>query len=112
MPYIYLLGALIRREAKMVKVALIGLVMVLGLSGCASFGESISFKQNWAEFWRSPAEGTPWEPMKQDWGQFWKSPAAGTPWESIKENWAEFWRSPAEGTPWESMKQDWAQFWN
>jgi hypothetical protein len=44
----------VRREAKMKNLALIALIMVLGLSGCASSGKSGFIIQEWTGFWKSP----------------------------------------------------------
>ncbi len=56
----------------MKKLALIALIMVLGLSGCAS-GVGYSIKEDWTEYWKNPG-GLSWEIFKGDWTEYWKNP--------------------------------------
>ena len=63
--------------------ALIALIMVLGLSGCASSGKS--------GFRRIPEAAEPWMTFKQEWTGFWKGPEAAEPWKSFKQEWTTFW---------------------
>ena len=59
----------VRRKAKMKGLGLIALIMVLGLSGCASSGMSGLIKEDWTEFWNDPGGGS-WEVIKWDWTEF------------------------------------------
>jgi hypothetical protein len=95
---------LVRRKAKMEKLALIALIMVLGLSGCACPGTSGPIKQDWATYLKG-IEGD-WESTKQDWTAYWKNPG-GENWERIEKDWAAYWKNPG-GETWELMKQDWS----
>ena len=54
----------------MKRLALIALIMVLGLSGCASSGTCGLIKQDWVRYWNDPG-GASWESVKQDWRWFW-----------------------------------------
>ena len=90
----------------MEKLALIGLIMVLGLSGCACPDTVGSLKQDWVAYWKS-LEGD-WDSTKQDWAAYWKN-REGIDWESLKQDWGAYWKS-VEGD-WGSTKQDWAAYW-
>jgi hypothetical protein len=76
----------------MKKLALIALIMVLGLSGCASSGTRGSIKQDWVAYWKDPG-GAFWEQIKEDWITYSKDPG-GAFWESIKDDWRDFWKDP------------------
>ena len=97
------------RKAKMKRLALIGLVMVLGASGCVFFNRSSSIGETWAEYWKNP-DGESSKSIKQDWDEYWKNPG-GDSWESIKQYWAEYWKNLG-GDSSESIEQYWKEFWN
>jgi len=61
----------VRREGKMKNLALIALIMVLSLSGCASSGKRGFIIQEWTEFWKGPEAAEPWKSFKQEWTEFW-----------------------------------------
>jgi uncharacterized protein YceK len=86
--------------------ALIALIMVLGLSGCASPGTSDSLKQDWVAYWKS-VKGD-WDSTKEDWTTYWKDPG-GITWELMKGDWAAFWKNVRDD--WGSAKEDWTAFW-
>ena len=86
--------------------ALIGLIMVLGLSGCACPDTVASLEQDWVAYWKS-LEGD-WDSTKQDWVTYSKDPI-GIDWESLRQDWVAYWKG-LEGD-WESTKQDWASYW-
>ena len=69
------------------KLALIALIMVFGLSGCACCKGSM-IKQSWIDFWHDPA-GDNWRQMKQDLTEFWHDPG-GENWELIKWSWTQW----------------------
>jgi len=73
----------------MKKFALIALMVVLGLSGCASSGTSGSVRQDWIRYWNDPG-GASWESVKQDWVRYWNDPG-GASWESVKQDCKRFW---------------------
>jgi hypothetical protein len=73
----------VRREAKMKNFALIALIMLLSLSGCASSGKS--------GFRRIPEAAEPWMTFKQEWTGFWTGSEAAEPWKSFKQEWTGFW---------------------
>jgi hypothetical protein len=79
----------VRREGEMKKLALIALIMVLGLSGCACYGTCDSVRQDWIRYWDNPG-GASWESVKQDWIRYWNDPG-GASWESVKQDWRWFW---------------------
>lgn len=54
----------------MKKLVLIGLMMMLGLSGCACTETCGLIKADWTEYWNNPGDGT-WGLMKHDWVDFW-----------------------------------------
>jgi hypothetical protein len=60
----------VRREAKMKKIVLIALIMVLGLGGCVCSGTCVLIKQDWTDYWNNPG-GRSWESIKQDWTDYW-----------------------------------------
>jgi len=62
----------------------IALIMVLGLSGCASTGKSA--------FRKSPEAAEPWETFREEWVEFWKGSEAAEPWKSFKQEWISFWK--------------------
>jgi hypothetical protein len=82
----------VRREGKMKKLALIALIMVLGLSGCASSGTRGSIRQDWIAYWKDPG-GIFWEDIKQDWIVYLKNPG-GLNWDSIKQDWRVYLKDP------------------
>jgi len=86
----------VRREAKMKKPALIALIMVLGLSGCASSGTTSSTKQDWTACWWNRG-GPSCELIRQDWIRYWNNPG-GASWESVKEDWIRYWGCSKSGT--------------
>jgi hypothetical protein len=63
-------GTPARRESKMKKFALIALIMVLGLSGCAYSGVKNVAKEDWNDYWSGPRSES-WTLIKQDWNEFW-----------------------------------------
>jgi len=69
----------------MKELGLIALIMVLGLSGCASSGTSDSIKQGWTWY----GEGDSWETIKQRWAWYGYGETDG--WESIKQGWRKLW---------------------
>ena len=73
----------------MKKLVLIALIMVLGLSGCASSGTSGSIKQDWTAYWENPG-GASWEAIEQDWVRYWDNPG-GASWEAIRQDWIRYW---------------------
>jgi hypothetical protein len=73
----------------MKRLALIALIMVLGLSGCASSGTCGLIRQDWIRYWNDPG-GASWESVKQDWVRYWNDPG-GASWESVKQDWRWFW---------------------
>ena len=78
----------VKKEGKMKTLALTVLIMVMGLSGCASSGMSGLIKEDVAEFWNDPGSGN-WELMKWDCAEFWSHPGGGSL-EAIKMDWTEF----------------------
>lgn len=72
----------------MKELALIVLIMVLGLSGCASSGMSGLIIEDWAEYLSDPGSGD-WKLIKWDWAEVWKDPGGGS-WEAVKMDWTEF----------------------
>lgn len=61
----------VRREGNMKKLALIALIMVMGLSECASSSTSVSIKEEWYYYWKNPAgAGLSWEDIKVGWRWF------------------------------------------
>ena len=81
----------------MKKLAMIALMMVLVLSGCAS-----SCLKNFG--------GPLWEQVKEGWADYRRDPA-GPLWEQAKEGWADYRRDPA-GPFWEQVKEGWADYCN
>jgi hypothetical protein len=73
----------------MKKFALIALMVVLGLSGCASSGTSGSIRQDWTEYWWNRG-GPSCESIRQDWIRYWNDPG-GASWESVKQDCKRFW---------------------
>ena len=92
----------------MKKPALIALIMVLGLSGCASSGTTSSTKQDWTACWWNRG-GPSCELIRQDWIRYWNNPG-GASWESVKLDWIRYWNNPG-GASWESVKEDWIRYW-
>jgi len=80
-----------RKKAKMRILALVALILVLGLGGCASSGTSDSIIRDWDAYWKNPGGGDCWESTKRDWDAYWKNPGGGECWESTKRDWREFW---------------------
>ena len=64
----------------MKKLVLMTLMMVLGLSGCASSGTINPIKQDWAAYWEVESKG--WERAKQDWAMYWANESRG--WGQLK----------------------------
>lgn len=54
----------------MKRLTLIGLIMVLGLSGCAYSGVKNVVKEDWTAYWSEPRSES-WKLIKQDWKEFW-----------------------------------------
>ncbi len=73
----------------MEKLALIALIMVLGLSGCACYGTCVSIKEDFSDFWNDPGRGSS-QLIKEDFSDFWSNPGRGS-WQLIKEDWTYFW---------------------
>jgi hypothetical protein len=97
---------LLRRKANMKTLALIALIIVLGLSGCASSGTSDSLKQDWVAYWNN-VKGD-WESTKGDLTAYLKDPG-GITWELMKGDWVAWWKDVKDD--WESTKKDWTAFW-
>ncbi len=77
----------------MKKLALIVLILVLSLSGCASSGKrSSTIVWAWNDFWREPGEGS-WELVKGECVYFWHHPGEGSL-ELVKWSWKQFWADP------------------
>jgi hypothetical protein len=54
----------------MKKLMWIVLIMVLGLSGCATSGTATLIKADWNYYWSHPKDGT-LQAIKQDWTDYW-----------------------------------------
>jgi hypothetical protein len=82
----------------MKKLVLIALIMVMGLSGCASIA----------------GPGLSWKDIKEDWGDYWKDPAGpGLSRKDIKGNWRWYLEDPAgPGLSWKDIKENWRWYLN
>ena len=79
----------VKREGTMKTLAWIALIVVLGLSGCASSGTGGYIRGDWIAYWENPGDAH-WKSIKGDWTEFWNAPG-GLSWKSIKGDWTGFW---------------------
>jgi len=61
---------LISGDGKMKKLAMMVMILVFGLSGCACTGTCVLIKEDWDHYWNEPGAGS-WDSLKQEWVDFW-----------------------------------------
>jgi hypothetical protein len=97
----------VKKEGKMKTLALIVLIMVMGLSGCASSLKSSYIIQDWRYFLHNPIPGS-LESVGQDFRYLWHNPIPGSM-ESVGQDFRYLWHNPVPGSL-RSIGQDWRDF--
>ena len=95
----------------MKKLALLALIMVLGLGGCASSGLSGLVENDWTYYCKNPGGYWNRESLKMDWANYLKNPGGYWTGETLKDDWTHYLKNPGGYWDWETLKKDWTEFW-
>ncbi len=100
------------KPTRYTKLALIVLIMVVGLSGCASYGVNSVVLSDFAYYAKNPGGYWDWETLKDEFAHYGKNPGGYWDWETLKDEYAHYGKNPGGYWDWETLKRDWAEFVN